>query len=42
MDDKILLLCGFCITLLFVGGAFIHGVTHVKEPDSEIERKSKT
>jgi hypothetical protein len=42
MDDLILLVVGFCITLLFVGGAIIHGVTHVRKPDSEIDRESGT
>lgn len=42
MDEQILLVFGFGITLIFVGGAFIHGVTHVKKPDSETDRKLET
>lgn len=35
MDDLILLIIGFCITLIFVGGAFIHGVTNKADSDSD-------
>jgi len=38
MDDQILLVVGFCITLIFVGGAFIHGVTQQKGAESEVDR----
>lgn len=35
MDDLILLIVGFCITLIFVGGAFIHGVVQQGDSDSK-------
>lgn len=35
MDDLILLIIGFCITLIFGGGAFIHGVTNQGGKDSD-------
>lgn len=34
MDDLILLIVGFCITLIFAGGAIIHGVTNQGGEDS--------
>lgn len=41
MDELVLLVAGFCITLLFVGGAVIHGVTHVEDPDSKYNDDTK-
>lgn len=35
MDELILLIIGFCITLIFGGGALIHGITQQGGSSSE-------